>query len=50
MKNSAAGKPDPLALEIARAAQEWAEPAVVVLFGSRARGDYREDSDIDCWS
>ena len=47
MKNKTVGKPDPLALEIARAAQKWAEPAVVVLFGSRARGDYRDDSDID---
>ena len=47
MKNNTVGKPDPLALEIARAAQEWAEPAVVVLFGSRARGEYHDDSDID---
>ena len=47
MTNDATGKPDPLALEIARAAQEWAKPAVVLLFGSRARGDYRDDSDID---
>ena len=47
MKNDTVSKPDPLALEIARAAQEWAKPAVVVLFGSRARGNYRDDSDID---
>lgn len=47
MTNGTVGKPDPLALEIARVAQEWAKPAVVMLFGSRARGDYRNDSDID---
>ena len=47
MTNGTVGKPDPLALEIARVAQEWAKPAVVMLFGSRARGDYRDDSDID---
>ena len=40
-------KADPVALAIARAAQEAAEPAVVILFGSRARGDYHEHSDVD---
>lgn len=40
-------RPDPVALEIARTAQEFSEPAVVILFGSRARGDYGEHSDID---
>ena len=38
---------DPLALEIAKRAQEAAAPAVVVLFGSRARGDHRPNSDVD---
>jgi predicted nucleotidyltransferase/HEPN domain-containing protein len=41
------GDADPVALEIARAAQEAAEPAVVILFGSRARGDHRPNSDVD---
>ena len=40
-------QPDAHALNIARAAQEWAAPATVILFGSRATGRYREDSDID---
>ncbi len=41
------GKPDPLGLAVARAAQEAAHPAVVILFGSRARGDHRDNSDVD---
>ena len=41
------GKPDPLGLAVAEAAQEAAHPAVVILFGSRARGDHRENSDVD---
>ena len=41
------GDADPVALEIARAAQKAAEPAVVILFGSRARGDHRPNSDVD---
>lgn len=40
-------QPDDHALNIARAAQEWAAPATVILFGSRATGRYRADSDID---
>ena len=40
-------QPDAHALNIARAAQEWAAPATVILFGSRATGRYRADSDID---
>ena len=40
-------KADPVALAIANAAQEAAEPAVVILFGSRARGDHHEHSDVD---
>lgn len=40
-------QPDRHALDVARAAQEWAAPATVILFGSRATGRYRADSDID---
>ena len=40
-------KPDPHALEIARAVQKQVAPDTVILFGSRAAGDYREDSDVD---
>ena len=36
---------------IAKAVADWVEPApgipAVYIFGSRVRGDYREDSDID---
>ncbi len=38
---------DPLGLSIAQAAQDAAPDAVVILFGSRARGDHRADSDVD---
>ena len=38
---------DPHALDIARAVQEAVSPDIVILFGSRAAGDYREDSDVD---
>ena len=38
---------DPNALLVTRRVQEAAQPAVTILFGSRARGDYRPDSDID---
>ena len=41
------GKADPKAVAVARAVYEAARPESVILFGSRARGDYREDSDID---
>ncbi len=41
------GLPDLTGLAAAQAAQEAARPAVVILFGSRARGDWREHSDID---
>ena len=43
------GRPtaDPLGLAIAQAAQDAAPDAVVILFGSRARGDHRPDSDVD---
>ena len=41
-------KADPKAVAVARAVQEAApEGVVVVLFGSRARGDYNRRSDID---
>ena len=40
-------KPDPHALGIARAVQKRVAPDSVILFGSRAAGDYREDSDVD---
>ena len=38
---------DPLALAVAEAVQQSVTPARVILFGSRARGDCRSDSDID---
>ena len=41
------GPPDAVGLAAAQAAQDAARPAVVILFGSRARGDWREHSDID---
>lgn len=40
-------KPCSVALSAAQAAQEAVAPDTVILFGSRARGDYRPDSDID---
>ena len=42
-----AGKPCSAALSAAQAAQAAVTPDTVILFGSRARGDYRPDSDID---
>ena len=41
------GVPDPHALKVAEAAQALVEPDIVILFGSRAVGDHRDDSDID---
>ncbi len=38
---------DSRALAVAQAVHEALEPEAVILFGSRARGDYRADSDID---
>ena len=38
---------DPAALKVAQAVKQAASPGHVILFGSRARGDYRTDSDID---
>ena len=46
-KSNSAGCPDPHALQIAAAAQEAVGPDLVILFGSRAVGDHREDSDVD---
>ncbi len=40
-------RPDPLALTVADAVQQSVAPAQVILFGSRARGDNRPNSDID---
>lgn len=39
--------PDAIALAAAQAAQTAVAPDTVILFGSRARGDHRPDSDID---
>ena len=38
---------DPKAVAVARAVYDIARPESVILFGSRARGDYGTDSDID---
>ena len=39
---------DPKALQVAKAVQQREQPELVILFGSRARGDYEElKSDID---
>ena len=38
---------DPYALEIAKAVQDAVRPNRVILFGSRAAGDHRQDSDVD---
>ena len=40
-------KADPKAVAVARAVYDAVRPESVILFGSRARGDYRPDSDID---
>ena len=39
--------PDPKACAVARAVGEVVRPDRVILFGSRARGDFSPDSDID---
>ena len=41
------GNPDPAALRVAEAVRKTLDVPAVLLFGSRARGDYRPDSDID---
>lgn len=38
---------DPKAKAVAEAVYDAVQPVAVILFGSRARGDYREDSDVD---
>ena len=38
---------DPKAVAVAEAVYDAARPVAVILFGSRARGDHREESDID---
>ena len=43
----ATAKPDPQALDVARWVHKKAGAYATYLFGSRARGDYRSDSDID---
>ena len=52
LNNNIANRPqphraDPLAFAVAEVVQRSVTPARVILFGSRARGDYRSDSDID---
>ena len=42
-----AGSPDPQALAIARAVQDALPRDTVILFGSRAVGDYHKGSDVD---
>ena len=39
--------PDPVGLAVARAAQQEVGPDTIILFGSRARGDHRDNSDVD---
>ncbi len=40
-------KPDPVGLAVARAAQQGVGSDTVILFGSRARGDHSDNSDVD---
>ena len=47
MTLAATTKADPRAVAVARAVYDAVRPEKVILFGSRARGDYRADSDID---
>ena len=47
MTLATASKADPKAVAVARAVYDAVRPESVILFGSRARGDYRPDSDID---
>ena len=41
------GTPDPVGLAAAERMQEGLRPAEVILLGSRAAGDHRNDSDVD---
>ena len=45
--NQAKFNPDPIALEVAGNLHGTRRPMATILFGSRARGDHRPDSDID---
>ena len=45
--STSSAAPDQTALELARAVQTAVAPDTVILFGSRARGDHRPDSDVD---
>ena len=50
MREKSSGRknnPDRQALRIAARIQEAVKPDIVILFGSRALGDYREDSHVD---
>ncbi len=47
MTSALANRADPKAVAVARAVYDAVRPEKVILFGSRARGDYRADSDID---
>ena len=47
MTTAVHNKADPKAVAVARAVYDAVRPESVILFGSRARGDYRPDSDID---
>lgn len=42
-----AGEPDPRAIAVAKAVLEREGPDFAILFGSRARGDWDDESDID---
>ena len=39
--------PDPIALIVAEQTWQEEQPEAVILYGSRARGDHRPDSDVD---
>ena len=41
------GQPDPNALQVAQAVHHDQKPHITILFGSRARGDHHQHSDID---
>ena len=47
MTSALANRADPKAVAVARAVYDAVHPESVILFGSRARGDHRADSDID---
>ena len=47
MGTTSAGMPDATAIQLAHEFQRTARPLATLLYGSRARGDHRADSDID---